>query len=924
MSVSEQSVFLILSLAGSVEKESSHHGEKSSFHTDESSMSCPNSLHSSAVVDGSLVRSYCKAYNDKSEVRSLMENSRKPNISRRHFLSALGTFAASSPFLFWSPKALAGMVPFAFLKRRASGAGAVSVGNSLRFSAGNSTYLSRTPASTGNQKKWTFSAWVKQSRFGSQQPIFCAYSNPTNYGLFTFSANAFIDATDRIKFYTTIANNTQCAFISTGYYRDPSAWYHLVLAIDTAQPIDTDRVKIYVNGSQITSWATAAYPAQDADIGFYNSSSYSEQIGALASGSYGYFDGYMSEAYFVEGQALAPASFGQADATTGQWVPKQYTGSFGTNGFYLPFRDNAAVNGSGTASGSYPSVTGVAGLGADHSGNNNHFSGTGFQTYDQVLDSPTNNFCTFNPLVSAQGYPSTNNQIYGLANGNLRANGVAVTSSYVQFGAHGTWVLPSTGKWYWEVQSLVTPPGVCYYGVGIYSRTSSPTDYNVLANAGGYGVAVRGTSNSSQYRFNNGGYGTASVTFNETNTAGKTMGVCYDADAGTLSYIDGAGVFVSNFNTGIPAGSYAPVVCSADSGFNNPTAVVNFGQGGLSGLTYDAASGGRFKYTPPAGYKALCTANLPEPNIKLPKQYFDTVLYTGTGASAQDITGLSFQPDLVWAKARNTATHHMLTNSVVGAGTRLSCSQTSGEETTNAVSAFLSNGFSLPANVGGSINDASINYVAWSWKKGAIPGFDIVQGSGTSASAHALGVKPAMVIAKNRFAVNFWSVWHKSATTGTQRLALQSSGSISDVGPALISWDPTATHVYSGSSAAGEAWIAYCFAEITGFSKFGSYTGNGVADGPFVWCGFRPRFLLIKSSSNGGEWTMWDAARGAHNPIVAGIHAEQAAAENSFYSVDFLSNGFKIRDYYSTQNGPSYTFIFAAFAEAPFKYANAR
>lgn len=237
--------------------------------------------------------------------------------------------------------------------------------------SGNSQYLSRTPGVAGNQQKWTVSTWVKHSKLGALQELFGGYINTSTYGVVRFN-NA-----DQIEMYAT---NAVPWFTTSAVFRDPSAWYHIVIAYDSANATANQRVRLFVNGTEQTSFAAdnrASYQNQNSA---WNSTSV-QSIGVDIASPGGYLDGYMSDFYSVDGQVLTPSSFAQADPTTGQWLPKAYTGTYGTNGFHLSFSSGAS-------------------LGADSSGSGNNWTTNGgiAAANNQVIDTPNNNFATWNPI----------------------------------------------------------------------------------------------------------------------------------------------------------------------------------------------------------------------------------------------------------------------------------------------------------------------------------------------------------------------------------------------------------------------------------------------------------------------------------------------------------------------------------------------
>jgi hypothetical protein len=334
----------------------------------------------------------------------------------------------------------------------------------------------------------------------------------------------------------------------------------------------------------------------------------------------------------------------------------------------------------------------------------------------------------------------------------------------------------------------------------------------------------------------------------------------------------------------------------------------------------------------------------------------DVKLYTGTGAT-QNITGLAFSPDLVWAKVRNTTGNHSLYDIVRGATKRLASSTTSAEATfTNSLTSFDSGGFSLGSNPDGDVNASGNTYVAWAWDAGsstdtnntagtitptgvranATAGFSIVTYTGTGANAtvgHGLGVAPQMIIVKTRSAGNSWKIYHSGLTSAAYNLEFTTGAQLNEP----QSWNSTAptSTVFSvgtqnSTNQSGATQVAYCFAPVVGYSSFGSYTGNGSTDGPFVYTGFRPRWVMIKqTNASGNDWYIWDSARESSNLAGKSLQANTANAEPSIggpYSatLDILSNGFKPRDSGAGSNGSSSTYIYAAFAESPFNYARAR
>ena len=336
------------------------------------------------------------------------------------------------------------------------------------------------------------------------------------------------------------------------------------------------------------------------------------------------------------------------------------------------------------------------------------------------------------------------------------------------------------------------------------------------------------------------------------------------------------------------------------------------------------------------------------PTIVNGSKVMQAVLYTGTGATQTIAVG--FQPDLVWIKSRSAATDNKLTDSVRGATKALISNSTAAETTdTNGITAFTSNGFTLGSDSVYNTNGAT--YVAWCWQAGqgststntngsitstvsvnASAGFSVVTYTGTGANAtvgHGLGVAPSMMIVKNRTAsATSWIVYHASLGAGTA-VYLDSTGASS---PSSLYWNSTAptssvlsVGAYSPTNGSTNSLVAYCWTPIAGYSAFGSYTGNGSTDGPFVYTGFRPKFVMIKNTSTTGHWEMFDTSRSSYNVASLWLKANSSDAEAStILTVDMLSNGFKIRDSDTDNNGSGNTIIYMAYAENPLKNALAR
>jgi len=327
-------------------------------------------------------------------------------------------------------------------------------------------------------------------------------------------------------------------------------------------------------------------------------------------------------------------------------------------------------------------------------------------------------------------------------------------------------------------------------------------------------------------------------------------------------------------------------------------------------------------------------------------------LWTGTGSTAlvtNAVNGVSFQPDLVWTKARSSAYDNQLTDSVRGVNKELQSNGTAVESNFGTVTAFNSNGFTV--GTGASSNQSGVTYVNWNWKAGGTAvsntagsitstvsanttaGFSVVTWTGTASGAtvgHGLGVAPKMIIIKNRSSVANWAVWHTSygGSTNTDYQYLNDTMAKGG-GGAANNWNGTAptSSVFSvGDTAASNGssalMVAYVFCAVAGYSAFGSYTGNASTDGPFVYLGFRPKFILFKVTSTAGSWVIHDSSRDPYNASQSDLYPNLSNAEATANAMDLLSNGFKLRN--TDNTNAAQTYIYMAFAENPFKYANAR
>jgi len=766
---------------------------------------------------------------------------------------------------------------------------------SLRFNSPDTAYLNRTPAIAGNRRTWTWSGWVKRSALGTTQRLFNAYSGDENN-----TTEVGFDPSDRIVFSEVISGTQGNGFygITSAVFRDVSAWYHIVYAVDTTQSTAAAALKVYVNGVQQTL-GTSSYGGGANHNTFVNNTNV-HRIGQTAPPNSGYFDGYLTEVNFIDGQALTPSSFGETNPVTGVWGPKRYAGTYGTNGFYLKFADN--------------SNTTAATLGKDSSGNGNNWTPNNFSVTagvgnDSFIDVPTpyadggngrGNYPTWNPLNAVQSQ---------LVEGNLWSQATGSSTNVVT-----TFPTPRTGKWYAEIPLGVSPNINWPMNMGISDGIGGNTFCRLYTDWSAFAIfkSLNGT--------------TSNVTPSGSFPANSDiLKIAYDADNGRIWLGLNANWYGNSGSlTGNPSTGTDPTLSGATAKEMYPN---HCNAGGPAQQAYLNCGQRPFAYTPPTDFLALNTQNLPEPSIKKPSSYMDAKLYTGTGAS-RSITGLGFSPDLVWTKARSSAESHRIYDTARGATLSLFSNLTSAQSTeSQSLTAFNSDGFTLGT---GAPNTSSVTYIAWCWDESATPGFDIVTytGNGTNRTiAHSLGVAPKFIITKSRTTADDWFCYH-DAIGNTKYILLDSTAASTTSSTIWNNTSPTSSTFSLGTSGGanrnGDNFVAYCFSEVAGFSKFGSYTGNGSADGPFVHCGFRPRWVMFKRSDSTGSWFLEDSARGTYNVMGPELYANLSDAETTVSRLDFLSNGFKMRAGNAGDNASGGTYIFAAFAESPFKYSLAR
>jgi hypothetical protein len=536
-----------------------------------------------------------------------------------------------------------------------------------------------------------------------------------------------------------------------------------------------------------------------------------------------------------------------------------------------------------------------------------------------MSDTPTTNWATLNPILGL----ASNNAPLTYRNGNLEAgNNTSGSYNSITFGTFGV----SSGKWYFEVTvgTSVVSPGI--------STTTATTPFG---------------TGSYQYYGNGNKYIDGAVSsYGATFTTNDVIGVAFDLDAGTLVF------YKNNVSQGTAAtglsGTFVPSLSHGN--LNSSYQVFNFGQRA-------------FAYTPPTGYKALNTANLPEPTIADGSTAMDVLLWTGTGTGAdRTISGLNFTnaPGFIWGKSRSGAYHHTLWDVVRGYGQTnvLSSDRTEGQGWTASgrIKTAAASSITWEADSGSLWYDgSSTTYAAWCWDAGSstvtntagsitstvsanpTAGFSIATYTGTGSNAsvgHGLGVTPSMCIIKQRNTAQSWWVWHQALgnNVGANNTMLELNGTAGTYAADDVfrGFTPTVFQIGtdSGSNTNGGTYVAYCFAEVEGYSKIGSYVGNGsTTDGPFIWCGFTPRWILCKwykDVSSAESWHIYDTVRQTYNANNTILQPDSAGIEETPADryIDILSNGFKLRQNGQQINRSGASYIFMALAEHPTGGAN--
>tara|TARA_B100001093_G_scaffold440140_1_gene440492 strand:- start:1168 stop:2550 length:1383 start_codon:yes stop_codon:yes gene_type:complete len=442
------------------------------------------------------------------------------------------------------------------------------ISNSLRFNDGSSEQLSITPGSAGNRRTFTWSGWVKKTHntvnadpYPNLTLLFAEAGGNTNNGL------AFLPDGNTLRFFGQTSSSDNFNLTTTRLFRDPSAWYHIVVAMDTTQSTASNRLRIYVNGTELTAFNTENNPDQNLETSVNNTVAH--YIGG-ANQSNSYFDGYLAEIHFIDGAQKVPTDFGESD-DNGTWIPKKYTGgSYGTNGFFLEFKQT------GTSQNS-------SGIGADTSGQDNHLAVTNLTAIDVTTDTPTNNFATLNPLAPGGSVVYSDASLRATAGANAQRSLI------------GT-IVVSSGKWYWETKWNTVGSNDAA-AVGIQDVDNLNVDGNITGQTNAFVYLQDGRKQNDSAVSS---YGTRFVN-------GDIIGTALNLDDGTITF------YLNGSSQGVAFSSLPSLDYYLAAGFynNNDNFDINFGNPGfaISSGNNDGKYG-NFEYAPPAGYYAVCTKRL--------------------------------------------------------------------------------------------------------------------------------------------------------------------------------------------------------------------------------------------------------------------------------------------------------------------------
>jgi len=753
-----------------------------------------------------------------------------------------------------------------------------TIDNSCLFNGTTNNFLSRTASSNGSGTTLTFSCWVKRGLLGLRDIVY-------NGNITSNSEHLHFDANNKLNYYEAGGGARKWNYVTTRTFEDTSKWYHIYVRRDTTDSTAADRIQIYVDGERITEYDTETQPALNA-TGYWNQTTYGFYIGTTGNASYIRGIGYLAEVNMVDGTTVDVSTFGVTDTSTGRWIPKTLSGiTYGTNGFRLKFQDSSA-------------------LGDDTSGNGNDLSATNLDSTNQTTDSPTQNHATFSPNRTANS-PT-------LSEGNLSIT--APSSNYGKASIEKIFNSNISSGLYWEYTDGSTngfEGGIIKSSKGKPQTSEGETDGVILQRRGS------GGGNTYWIKKNDSDYADTSV----SHSSGDKIGIAVKDNK----------IWFAVNNTWVLSGDPANGTNPAST-LDNTSYMAMLGCYGST--TVSANFGQRsFDYTPPTGFLALQQDNLPS---------------TDRGVSG-----------LVWMKNRDTTDAPQWYDSSRGKHLYFVTNSTAAQATaTDGLQKFLAGGQQIEDS--DAINTAGESFVSWNWvgngatkvtnnegsntttvQANTAAGFSIVEFTPPSSGfdaityGHGLTQAPEWFLWKrtDSTSMRFLCYHHRSYANSNGGYALEFSASNANSAfntefgsTSVFTSAPTATTFAlrnNSVTAGGQKHMAYCWHGVEGFSKFGQYNANNSTDGPFVYLGFKPKFLIIKSSA-AISWYVIDATRSPINPATAGITVDNSQAEfTNQFTIDFLSNGFKIRNsnsgYGASTNSTSHDpYYYMAFAEHPF------
>jgi hypothetical protein len=853
---------------------------------------------------------------------------------------------------------------------------------------GTNGFLNRTPSSSAatSARIFTMSVWLKRAEItDSTYDGYIFVCSPDEDGI------ALTQDDDKLAF--RIEGSTY-VMTAANQFRDPTAWFHLILRIDSTQSAAANRIRIYINGDQLT--LTGTPPDQNYDYTRWLVDAKVQRVGYNGNTNK-YYNGCMAEFAMYDGTSLGPDSFGETNDDTGIWTPiKIPTSGFGNNGFHLEFKQT------GTSQNS-------SGIGADTSGATNHFAVNNLVAADQIEDSPSNDAGNNIGNYPTIGIRGTN--AHAVSGANLIATGTDDPGT-VQ-SAVCTQAI-SSGKFYWEV-TLVSGTISSRIGIAVIGSraANAPTDSIYVGNHAvddtnwALNAWASGTNAGKIGHSASGSVAQASYADSATFAAGGVVGVALDMDNGALWFAND-GTYLGADLSGSSAATITEVQngtvtnaavgpnsnCAVNFNLSSSVVVPIFTTDGVTAVTSINFGQKAFAQTIPSGFKRLMTANLPAPTaatgstaVTKSTNFFGGIIYEGTGAELETgdtgVATLSFKPDWVWIKNRDATDSHVLYDCIRGATKDLHSDTTALETTTaQTLKSFDADGFTLGTDV--QVNTNNESYVAWCWKAGGPPtadnsggrtptdgsvlkgdvaitttnylaasnisptrmsiashgGFSIVKYTSTGTVGHTLphglDAAPAWMIVKEiTGSANGWAVYHDSAVSDhggapeTGNLVLSAATKHANADATFNDTAPSATLVTFGDSSfvnrdGSSTYIAYFFSRVPGMQAFGGYVGNNNTNGPVVIVndgafGFKPAWLMIKESdADSTNWRIYDNVRDGFNPSDKYLRANTNEVDQTGGAVDFLSNGFKIKNSGAENNGSGDNYIYIAFAESPF------